>query len=140
MDDQPMAVFVNNQSQTKYLTGNKIAEILQSVAKTTHLDMTPDKISRISSHSGRVWAIVLLDEAGKSPDFIKSRLRYMGDSYRFYLRDTSVIQHQHIEALKTNSILITKLLGPNHSALPDTVSIDYDMQNNNDNDLLESDC
>ena len=126
-DDQPMAVFVNNQSQTKYLTGSKIAEILQSVAKTSHPDMTPDEISRISSHSGRVWAVVLLDEAGKSPDFIKSRLRYMGDSYCFYLRDTSVIQHQHIEALKMNSILITKLLGPNHSALPDTVPIDYDM-------------
>jgi hypothetical protein len=101
-DDQPMAVFVNNQSQTKYLTGSKIAEILQSVAKTTHPDMTPDKISRISSHSGRVWAFVLLDVAGISPDFIKSRLRYMGDSYCFYLRGTSVIQHQHIKALKTN--------------------------------------
>ena len=135
-----MAVFVNNQSQTKYLTGSKIAEILQSVAKTTHLDMTPDKISRISSHSGRVWAVVLLDEAGKSPDFIKSCLHYMGFSYRFYLQDSSVIQHQHIKALKTNSILITKLLGPNHSALPDTVPIDYDMGNYDDNDLLESDC
>lgn len=138
-DDQPMAVFVNNQGQTKYLTGSKIAEILQSVAKTTHPDMTPDEISRISSHSGRVWAVVLLDEAGKSPDFIKSRLRYMGDSYCFYLRDTSVIQHQHIEALKANLMLITKLLGPNHSALPDTVPIDYDMGNYDDNDLLESD-
>jgi len=139
-DDQPMANFVNNQSQTKYLTGSKIAEILLSVAKTTHPDMTPDEISKISSHSGRVWAVVLLDEAGKSPDFIKSRLCYMGDSYRFYLLDTSVIQHQHIEALKMNSILITKLLGPNHSALPDTVPIDYDMGNYDDNDLLESDC
>ena len=137
-DDQPMAIFVNNYGQTKYLTGSKIAEILQSLAKATHPDMTPDKISRISSHSGRVWAVVLLDEAGKSPDFIKSRLRYMGDSYRFYLRDTSVIQHQHIEALKTNSDLITKLLGPNHSILPDTVPIDYDMGIYNDNDLLES--
>jgi hypothetical protein len=102
--------------------------------------MTPDKILRISSHSGRVWAVVLLDEAGKSPDFIKSRLRYMGDSYCFYLQDTSVIQHQHIKALKTNLILITKLLGPNHSALLDTVTIDYDMGIYDDNDLLESGC
>jgi hypothetical protein len=100
--------------------------------------MTPDKISRISSHSGRVWAVVLLDEAGKSPDFIKSHLRYMGNSYCFYLQDTSVIQHQHIEALKTNWILITKLLQPNHSALPDTVPIEYDMGNYDDNDLVES--
>lgn len=120
-DDHPMVIFVNNQGQTKYLTGSKIAELLQPLA-----DMTPDEISRISSHSRRVWAVVLLDEAGKSPDFIKSWLRYMGDSYRFYLQDTAVIQHQHIKALKTNSDLITKLLGPNHSTLPDTVPIDYD--------------
>ena len=109
------------------------------MAKITHLDMTPDEISRISSHSGRVWAVVLLDEASKSPDFIKSRALH-GNSYCLYLQDTSVIQHQHIEALKTNLILITKLLGPNHSALPDTVPIDYDMGNYDDNDLLESDC
>jgi hypothetical protein len=71
-DNQPISVLVNNQDQTKYLTGSQIAELLQSMAKTTHPDMTPDEISCLSSHSGRVWAIVLLDEAGKSPDFIKS--------------------------------------------------------------------
>jgi hypothetical protein len=135
-----MAVFINNQGQTKYLTESKIAEILQSVAKTAHPDMTPDEISRISSHSGRVWAVVLLDEAGKSPDFIKSHLRYMGDSYRFYLQETFVIQHQHIKALKMNLILITKLLGPNHSALLNTVPINHHMGKYDDNDLLESDC
>ena len=138
-DDQPLLVFVNNHDQTKYLTGSKIAEVLQSIAKTTHPDMTPDKLSRISSHSGRVWAVVLLDEAGKSPDFIKYCLRYMGDSYRFYLQDTSIIQHQHIEALKLNSEMITKLLGANRSILPEIVPIDYDMGIYDDNDPLESD-
>jgi hypothetical protein len=44
-DDQPMAVFVNNQGQTKYLTGSKIAELQQSLARKTHPDMTPDEIS-----------------------------------------------------------------------------------------------
>jgi hypothetical protein len=62
----------------------------------------------------------------------------MGDSYCFYLQDTSVIQHQHIEALTTNSELITKLLGTNHSTLPDIVPIDYDMGIYDDNDPLES--
>jgi hypothetical protein len=28
--------------------------------------MTLDEVSRFSSHSGRVWAVVLLDEAGKA--------------------------------------------------------------------------
>jgi hypothetical protein len=108
------------------------------MANTTHPDMTPDEISRISSHSGRAWAVVLLNEAGKPPDFIKSRLCYIGDSYPFYLQDISVIQHQHIEALKTNSELITKLLGTNCSTLPDTIPIDYDMGTYDDDNPLKS--
>ncbi len=47
----------------------------------------------------RVWACVLLDKAGKLPDYIKKRLRWLGDSFRMYLRDTAIIQHQHVDAL-----------------------------------------
>ncbi len=71
-DDQPMGVYLNHQGIVKYLTGNKIAELLQSIAKYCHPDLTRDEISRFASHSGRVWAVVLLDEAGMNPDFIKS--------------------------------------------------------------------
>ena len=38
------------------------------------------KISCFSSHSGRVWAVVLLDKTGMNSDFIKSWLSWMGDS------------------------------------------------------------
>jgi hypothetical protein len=41
----------------------------------------------------------LLDEAGKSPEYIKKRLCWLGDSFRMYLRDTVIIQHQHVNAL-----------------------------------------
>ena len=84
-DNQPMGVFTNHHGITKYLTANKIAEVLQSFAKTCHPDLTRDEIMRFTSHSIRVWAVVLLDEAGMNADFIKSRLRWMGDSYRSYL-------------------------------------------------------
>jgi hypothetical protein len=47
----------------------------------------------------RVWAWVLLDEAGKPPDYIKKRLHWLGDSFRMYLRDTAIIQHQHDNSL-----------------------------------------
>jgi hypothetical protein len=67
-----MAIFINHLDQKKYLTGNKIAELLQSQARSMHPDLTPDEISRFLSHSGQVWAVVLLDEASKLPDFIKS--------------------------------------------------------------------
>jgi hypothetical protein len=91
-DDQPIGVFVNHQGIVRYLTANNIAEVLQSVAKTCHPDLTRDKIMCFSSHSISVWAVILLDEAGMSPDFIKSRLRWMGDSYRLYLRDTKQLR------------------------------------------------
>jgi hypothetical protein len=32
------------------------------------------------------------------PDYIKKRLRWLGDSFRMYLRDTAIIQHQHVDA------------------------------------------
>jgi hypothetical protein len=81
-DSQPMAVFVNKNNATKYLTGNKIAEVLRSIEKAVHPDLTEKELKKFSSHSGRVWALVLLEKAGMTPDFIKSRLRWMGKSYR----------------------------------------------------------
>ena len=126
-DDQPMGIFTNHQGVTKYLTASKIAEVLQSVAKTCHPDLTRDEIMRFTSHSIRVWAVVLLDEAGMNPDFIKSRLRWMGDSYRSYLRDTAVLQQKHISALERSSNDFINLFGENRTTLPDIVPIDDTM-------------
>ena len=69
-----MGVFVNKFGITRYLTGYKIQDVLRSSAKAAHPDLTEDKIKRFSSNSGRVWALVLLDEAGMSPAFMTSRL------------------------------------------------------------------
>ena len=55
---------------------------------------------KYSTHSIRVWACVSLDEAGKSPDFIKKRLRWLDKPYRVYVRDTNKINQQHNEALQ----------------------------------------
>ena len=62
----------------------------------------------------RVWACVLLDEAGKLPDCIKKHLYWMGDSFQMYLRDMHVIQDQHHEALRASSEEVMDLV----SALP----------------------
>ena len=123
-NDQPMGVFSNKQGITKYLTANKIAEVLQFFAKSCHPDLTKDEIMRFTSHSIRVWAVVLLDEAGMNADFIKSRLRWMGDSYRLYLRDTAVLQAKHITALGSSSDEFARLFGENRTALPDIVPVD----------------
>ena len=98
--------------------------MLQSVAKACHPDLTKDEIMRFSSHSGRVWAVVILDEAGMQPDFIKSRLCWMGDSHRLYLRDTSILQQKHLTALDRASTEFMTLFGENRMTLPDVVPVD----------------
>jgi hypothetical protein len=123
-DDQPMGVYLNHQGIVKYLTGNKISKLLQSIAKHCHPDLTKDEISRFSSHSGRVWAVVLLDEAGMTSDFIKSQLHWMGDSYRLYLRDTVVLQAKHVTALEQSSFDFISLYGESCTTLPDIVPED----------------
>ncbi len=111
----------------KYVTGNKISDVLRAVAKHVHSDLAEDELKRFSLHSGRVWALVLLDEAGMSPDFIKSCLRWMGDLYRLYLQDTSILQQKQVDALKGDSDKIMRLLGKNQEILPDIVLEDDNM-------------
>ena len=79
---------------------------------------------RFSSHSIRVWAVVLLDEAGMNPDFIKYRLCWMGDLYRLYLRDTTILQSKHITVLERSSNDFMALFGKNRTALPDILPVD----------------
>jgi hypothetical protein len=122
-----MGVFVNKQGITKYFTGSKITEVFQSIAKACHPDLTRDELMCFSSHSGRVWAIVLLHKAGMNPDLIKSQLRWMGDSYRLYLRDTAVLQHKHITALDKALDEFLTLFGKNRTALPNVVPLDNNM-------------
>ena len=65
--------------------------------------MPKKELMKYSCSSIKVWACVTLDEEGMSPDFIKNRLRWLGESYRVYLRDTKKINEGHIEALKSSA-------------------------------------
>ncbi len=109
-NDMPIAVYKTKKGKVIYLTGNKIAELLQKAVKEVRPDTTPDKLKWYSAHSLRVWACVLLEEAGMLPDYIKKRLRWLGDSFRMYLRDTAVIQHQHVDALLAASQEVMDLI------------------------------
>jgi len=109
-DKQPMVVSVNKNGKTKYLMGNKISDVLCTFARKIHPDLFKDKNKRFPFHSGRVWALVLLDEAGMSPDFCKSRLRWMGESYQLYLRDTLILQQKHVDALNKEYSEVVQLL------------------------------
>ncbi len=59
----------------------------------------------------------MLDEARKTLEYIKKRLCWLGDSFRMYLRDTAIIQHQHVNALLPASQEVLDLI----AALPEDV-------------------
>jgi hypothetical protein len=133
--DLPVCFYTNKNGEKLYLTGSKIAELFRKAVKSCRPDTPKEELSKYSAHSIRVWACVLLDEAGKSPDFIKKRLRWMGDSFRMYLRDTRVITNQHNDdALKSASAKVTKLIGtmasPSNNPLLDEVPtlVDEDIE------------
>jgi hypothetical protein len=98
-DDIPIASYKTKKCKVNYLTGNKITELLWKAVKKVRRNTTPDKLKQYYTHSLQVWNCILLDEARKLPDYIKKRLRWLGDSFRMYLRDTAIIQHQHVDAL-----------------------------------------
>ncbi len=110
----PLGVYRTKKGKSIYLTGNKIAKLLRKAVKSIRPDTSSEDLKQYSAHSLRVWACVLLDEAGKPPDYIKKRLRWLGDSFRMYLRDTSAIQLQHVDALREASREVMDLI----NALP----------------------
>lgn len=126
-EDEPLAVFKNKSGNTRYLTTSKIEEVLRGAARIAHPDWSKERVNRLSTHSGRVWALVLLSEAGMDPDFMKSRLRWLGESYRLYLRDTAEINKMHDEALQKASQRVMTLLGANKDALPSMATEDSNM-------------
>jgi hypothetical protein len=106
----PLGVYRTKKGKSIYLTGNKIAELLQKAVKSIRQDMSSEDIKQYSAHSLRVWACALLDEASMPPDYIKKRLRWLGDSFRMYLRDTLAIQLQHVDALREASREVMDLI------------------------------
>lgn len=111
-DHLPVAVY-KKKDTFAYITGSRVTTLLRHVVRLVYPDKSKEEVYKYSSHSFRVWACVLLDEAGKSPDFIKKRLRWLGDSYRIYLRDTNAIQDQHREALASASLELMRIIQAN---------------------------
>jgi hypothetical protein len=51
----------------------------------------------------------------------------MGDSYKLYLQDTSILQNKHVNALRKEYDEVMKLLGNNQDILPNIGPVDDDM-------------
>ncbi len=76
----------------------------------------------------------MLDEAGKSLEHIKKRLRWLEDSLRMYLRDMDIIQHQHVNVLLAALQEVIDLI----AALPeDIIALSTTMEETDDPDMHE---
>jgi hypothetical protein len=99
-----------------YITGARISALFKEAVKAVNPTVSKAELARYSAHSIRVWACVLLDEAGMSPEFIMARLRWAGNSFRMYLRDTEAIQNKHLDVLREASQAIIDLIEFNEEA------------------------
>ncbi len=90
-DSMPVACYLKKDALA-YITGSRIAILFRAAVRAVHPTISKEEEQQYSTHLLRVWACILLDEAGKSPDYIKKRLCWMGDSFWMYLHDTRIIQ------------------------------------------------
>ncbi len=69
----PVACYLKKDALA-YISGSRIAILFRAVARAMHPNIFKEEEERYSAHLLRVWACVLLDEAGRLPDYIKKWL------------------------------------------------------------------
>jgi hypothetical protein len=129
LDEMPIAFYITEKSKAFYLTGNKFAELLRKVVWKVCQDTTTDNLKKYSANFLCVWACILCNETRKSPKYMKKRLSWLGNSFRMYLRDTTIIQYQHIDALQAASQEVMDFI----AALPKDVIALCSMADGSDN-------
>jgi hypothetical protein len=110
----------------KYLTRNEATKYIQKITKSVHPDMTAHELSFFSCHSFRVWAAVLLHEAGQDGDVIRIRLRWLSEAYRVYLRNTEKTADLHNKALESNADELLLELSSQELPILPTQEVDID--------------
>ena len=121
-EDMPVAWY-SYKEQLVYLTGKRIANLFRKAVKAIHPKKSKADLKQYSAHLLRVWACVLLDEAGMFPEFIMSCLCWMGNSFRMYLRDTGIIQEKHCNILRAVSQEVIDLISGSSVNIPDLAGL-----------------
>ncbi len=109
-DNMPVACYRTKKAPLLFITSSRIATLLHEAVKKVRPSTLADNLKKYSAHSFCVWACVLLDKAGISPSFIQKRLRWLGDSFKMYLRDTKAIQDKHLAAFHLASADVMALI------------------------------
>jgi len=95
----PLCVYKDDKGEVKYLTGTDVTAYFRDIMRTVMPNISDEELKLISTHSIRVYACVLLHEAGKDGPYIKIRLRWLSNCFEVYLRNTDTIMFQHMDAL-----------------------------------------
>ena len=90
-NSMPVGCYRTKKTPLVYITANRVATLIREAVKRECPAITTANWNKYSTHSLHVWACVLLDEAEKSPGYIRKCLRWMGSLFCMYLRDTRVI-------------------------------------------------
>jgi hypothetical protein len=140
-DDMPVA-FYSYKGTNMYLKGKRIAILFREAVKAIHPKTPEAELSKYLAHSMQVWACVLLDEAGMTPEFIMASLHWMGNSFRMYLSDTGIIQDKHCNVLRAASQEIVNLIAGSLANIPNmtglsTVNVDNTMGDYIDEDYAQ---
>ncbi len=69
-DTMPLRCYRTKKYPLVYLTASRIAALIQEAVKKVPPGISAKDLSRYSAHLLWVWACVLLDIAGKSPNYI----------------------------------------------------------------------
>jgi hypothetical protein len=72
-DSMPVACYLKKDALA-YISGSRIAILFRATARAVHPNTSKEEEQQYSAHSLRVWACVLLNEAGKLPNYIKKHL------------------------------------------------------------------
>ena len=116
-DSLPVAYHIYKLKRIN-LTSKRVATLFREAAKTINPNTPKEELLWYSAHSLQVWACILLDKAGMSPEFIMLHLRWMGNSFQIYLRNTGMIQDKHRDILQAASQEVLDLIARPHQAAP----------------------
>ena len=114
----PLGFYIE-KGRMKYITGRKISAYFKDVAQIVYPGIQKEGLSQFSSHMWRVTAAVLLQQAGKDADYTKMRLRWAGESYSLYLRNTAILAKQHLAAVSAQDAHFVDAYQLDPSALPE---------------------
>ena len=97
--EDPLCVYHDDKKKVVFLTGDDMTSYYRFVMRLTRPGITEQDLALISTHSLRVYACVLLHEAGKDGPYTKLWLRWLSNCFEVYLRNTDKIRAQHNDAL-----------------------------------------